>query len=365
MAGFLRNLLGVQSITNASQTKNIFQVDDSGNQTMTGMLYETAASGIVAGTTRTQAGATVLTAEVSRVDTSTAPAAGSLLGDGVLLPASVAGLDVTIINNSNNPIQVYGAGSDTINGVAAATGVAIPAKSVEIFECAVAGSWHYDAGVGFSGQLNTVLSLDGIPAAGSTQGTATLLVADINRVTSGTGGVLLPASAPGLDVYIINHAGGPIQVYGSGADTIDDVAAATGVSQMNNSLCLYSCTTTGNWYSNGIGTGYAGQYPTVSYVNGLTAHAGGGQGAATPCTAVINRFTTVATAADSAILPTSAPGMQITVVNAAATNSMNLFPATGDAINALGANVAFALAAGKTATLYCAVGGQWHAVLSA
>src|SRR5258708_32661582 len=43
--------------------------------------------------------------------------------DSVLLPASVPGLDVVVVNSTANPIQVYGSGTDTINGVAAATGI--------------------------------------------------------------------------------------------------------------------------------------------------------------------------------------------------------------------------------------------------
>ena len=103
-------------------------------------------------------------------------------------------------------------------------------------------------------------------------------------------------------------------------------------------------------------------YPSV---DSLTAHAGGGQSSATPCTAMFNRFTTVATAADSGGLPASVAGMCVTVTNAAAANSMNVFPASGDAINALGANAAFALAAGKTAEFVCYTAGQWHSILSA
>lgn len=96
----------------------------------------------------------------------------------------------------------------------------------------------------------------------------------------------------------------------------------------------------------------------------LTAHAGGGQASALALTAVINRVTTVATA-DSVKLPPSQAGMTITVINAAAANSMNVFPASGEAINALGANAAFAVAANKTAYFTCATAGQWHSVLTA
>ena len=74
---------------------------------------------------------------------------------------------------------------------------------------------------------------------------------------------------------------------------------------------------------------------------------------------------TLATGGDSAVLPASKAGMQITVSNAAGVNSMNVFPAAGEQINALGANAAFALAAGKSASFFCAANGQWHAVLSA
>jgi hypothetical protein len=107
----------------------------------------------------------------------------------------------------------------------------------------------------------------------------------------------------------------------------------------------------------------------VSGANNITAFASGGQASATQLTAVVNRVVTVATAADSVKLPATtnvAAGqcIEITVTNAAA-NSLNVFPATGDAINALGANAAFAVAAGKTATFFCVNAGVWHSLLSA
>jgi hypothetical protein len=85
---------------------------------------------------------------------------------------------------------------------------------------------------------------------------------------------------------------------------------------------------------------------------------------------MVNRVVTVGTAADSVGLPatTGLPtgaALSIFVANAAASNSMNVFPASGDQINALGANAAFAIVAGKSATFYATAAGQWHAVLSA
>ena len=222
-------------------------------------LFESATTGLIAGTTRTQAGATPLGQEINRVDTSTAAAAGSLLGDGVVLPPAAAGLTLLVWNNTSNPIQLYGNGGDSVNGVAGATGIAMPPNSLYIAVAAAAGGWMVD----------------------------------------------------------------------------------------------------------GTGMGNAGQYPTETAVDNLTAHAGGGQGAATSLPALLNRVTTVATAGDSVGLPASRSGMNVTVTNAAASNSMNVFPASGEAINALGANAAFALAAGKTATFYCYTAAQWHSILSA
>lgn len=204
--------------------------------------------------------------------------------------------------------------------------------------------------------------------AGGGQAGATLLSKEVSRVTTvATAGdsVKLPPAVLGVSIYVINHGANAMQVFGSGTDQIDDVASATGVSQMVSSLVLYSCTTAGKWYSNGIGTGFSGQFPTVSYLNNIAANPGGGQGSATLLTNVINRVVTVGTAGDSVKLPVSAGGMQVTVVNAHATNSVNVFPNAGEAINALAVNTAFAVAAGKTATFFCPVAGTWHALLSA
>jgi hypothetical protein len=102
----------------------------------------------------------------------------------------------------------------------------------------------------------------------------------------------------------------------------------------------------------------------------ITAAAGGGQANATLIISQINRITTVVTAADSVKLPPASAqgavpsGTEVTITNAAAANSANVYPATGDQINALGVNAAFALAAGKTAS-FTAFSGQWHAMLSA
>lgn len=99
--------------------------------------------------------------------------------------------------------------------------------------------------------------------------------------------------------------------------------------------------------------------------DGLVAKAGGGQSGATPLNEGINRVATVATIADSVQLPPAGNvvGGDLVVINGAA-NSMNVFPATGETINALAANAAFAIAGGGRA-IFVSMGNRWFAVLSA
>lgn len=102
-------------------------------------------------------------------------------------------------------------------------------------------------------------------------------------------------------------------------------------------------------------------------LDGLTATAGGGQALAAPLGEGINRIATCATAADSSRLPPATSGSlgtELIVINAGAA-SMNVFPSTGDGINALAVNAAFAVAAGKSAMFHCASPGRWYANLSA
>lgn len=106
-------------------------------------------------------------------------------------------------------------------------------------------------------------------------------------------------------------------------------------------------------------------FPAGQCDNGITAFSGGGQASAVQLNYRNSRITTVAVAADSVKLPKALPGMSMTVVNAAAANSMNVFPSSGEQINALGADTAFAMAANKTAFFECLVVGQWHSVLTA
>lgn len=83
-----------------------------------------------------QTGATQLYGTLARVDT---VASGN---DSVMLPPSGTGKPIIVTNNAaSNSMQVFGQGSDTINGVASGTGVAQAAGKTALYVSPAIGVW--------------------------------------------------------------------------------------------------------------------------------------------------------------------------------------------------------------------------------
>ena len=188
--------------------------------------------------------------------------------------------------------------------------------------------------------LLTESAADALTAVGTNQGTALALTAQINRVTTGasTTGVLLPLAAAGQPILVINDVANSIHVYGSGTDTINDVATATGVVQPGNSIVLYCCTTTapaGKYYavSSAAGAPDFGALPPFKLSTGTTTTtftAAEMTGAAltvyTSTAATPGSIATATAAAMFAAIPNAAVGMQwvFRVINDVATNSLTI-----------------------------------------
>lgn len=100
--------------------------------------------------------------------------------------------------------------------------------------------------------------------------------------------------------------------------------------------------------------------PLFSVADSLVAHAGGTQAAALPLTAMLNRIITVGTAADSVRLPPSQPGMCVTVINDAGANSLTVYGAGTDTIDAVATATGNALAAGHRGEYVCVTAGKWQ-----
>ena len=115
----------------------------------------------------------------------------------------------------------------------------------------------------------------------------------------------------------------------------------------------------------GVGAPNPSGIPGFNTINGLTAHAGGGQANALQLPAFLNEVLVVASANDSVMLPPGFAGAAITVINSSA-NSMQVFGSNivgpGDTIAAhnsatqTATGTGVAQAAATIATYFCFIG---------
>jgi hypothetical protein len=94
-------------------------------------------------------------------------------------------------------------------------------------------------------QSNESVSTGLTALAGGGQGSATALPSTFNvvaTVATAADSVRLPLGQVGLWVVVRNSASNSMQVFGSGTDTINGVATATGVAQAGTTSALYFCT---------------------------------------------------------------------------------------------------------------------------
>ncbi|HWS94165.1 MAG TPA: hypothetical protein VN306_17260 [Mycobacterium sp.] len=179
-------------------------------------------------------------------------------GDSVQLPIAQPGLAICVVNTATNALQVFAqnGSSDTINGIAGSTGIPVIGKSVVWFQSTAAGAWT-SQGVGYGNYtagayaLDTVSTQTGVTAhATGGQANATQLTASqvqVSTVASLNDSVKLPPSQAGLQITIVNNGANSMQVFGTGSDTINGVAAGTGVAQAAAAVTIYYCFVAGNW----------------------------------------------------------------------------------------------------------------------
>jgi hypothetical protein len=103
--------------------------------------FDTLSQAITAGTTQTQAGATLCTSTICYIGTV------GTTNDGIKIrQCTLPPMRVTVVNLGANAAKVYGSGTDTINGVATATGVTLaavtttPGVGVAEYICVVGGT---------------------------------------------------------------------------------------------------------------------------------------------------------------------------------------------------------------------------------
>lgn len=155
----------------------------------------------------------------------------------------------------------------------------------------------------FASSLPIAVSVDtGVTAyAGGGQTNAVLLTGKWNNVTTvATAGdsVKLTPSVVGISQVVTNSGANPMQVFGSGTDTINGIATATGVLQAVGTSVEYRCDVAGNFVANLVtikGTGsVTSNAVTINAIAGVitTGSLATASGAAATATTLTNDFIT-------------------------------------------------------------------------
>lgn len=110
--------------------------------------------------------------------------------DSVKLPASRVGLQVLVENDGASAIQVFGAGTDTINGVATGTGVSQPAGAYITYTCTTLGQWRSSAASSgtFTAITATTINGETVPTGtgnlAATSSVGNLYIVDVEKTTA-------------------------------------------------------------------------------------------------------------------------------------------------------------------------------------
>jgi len=127
--------------------------NQTGQGTYAGIAAEAAVSGagyvpVLLNKRNQQPASTVAATGSTQADAAQLPSAGFCLvtaGDGtkgVLLPAAVAGLTVTVKNSSGSGLKVYPATGDTINALSANAAITIATQTCPTFHCYDGTAWY-------------------------------------------------------------------------------------------------------------------------------------------------------------------------------------------------------------------------------
>lgn len=216
-------------------------------------------------------------------------------------------------------------------------------------------------------------SFSSVAAAGSAQGDAAALVQGFNNVTAADGakGVRLPAAVAGLEVNGYNNSASSLLIYPATSGTINGGSANASVTVQAHTRFSFLGTSTTNFAGS---YSVAGTGATLTGVETLTnktlttpvittpsitggvqvlAAAGStqGDGGLITVTSPGLVHATGANATVGVVLPTAVAGLAITIKNQDSANAiLKVWPASGDAINALSANASFSMAAKTCAT---------------
>ncbi len=188
------------------------------------------------------------------------------------------------------------------------------------------------------------------PLAIASGGTGTGSLTAYGIVTVNGSGTAL-SSTPLTNGQLLIGSTGSAPVAGTISGTTSQISVATGPGTI-------TLSTPADFVAPGTIQDTTGMYLSTS---ATVSAAGATQGTATALTASNNVVTTVA-ASTGVALPTPAKGGLMVSVENRGANTLNVYPASGGAIDAAGANVAVTLAPNAAATYIAASTTQWYTV---
>lgn len=263
------------------------------------------------------------------------------------------------------PINKGGTGQTTAN---AALNALLPSQSGNASKIlktdGIDSSWQAESGQFISGLDTAIGSVPNAAGMSESSGTLTLQPADGTHpgvITSGT------QTIGGNKTFSGSISASNLSGTNTGDLTLGAVGSspsANGASLSSQVLTLQPASSSNPGVLTAIAQSIAGVKTFINHIlraatSGITAHAGGGQASATVLSNDINRVTTCATAGDSVKLPAASAGMELVVINDGAA-SLDIFPASGESIDALSADAAYSLSSSlKNIRFICASSGLW------
>lgn len=210
-------------------------------------MFPTASLVITANPGGGQTSAAALGPDFNRVTTV------ATVGDSVKLPVATSPVMCVVANAGANSMQVFGSGTDTVNGVSGSTGIPQLAGSVDIYFCVAPGQWMVESGLGFSGGFPTISSANAIVATpGGTQGTSLQLSAAISRITTVAtvaDAVKLPLAAPGMQLIVCNASANSMGIFPSAGDAVNALGANAVYSLVAGKTAEFYAASGGFWHA--------------------------------------------------------------------------------------------------------------------
>ena len=99
-------------------------------------VVDSVADALTAHSGGTQAPGTPITTRLARFSTVAAS------GDSALLPSALPGMEITVINSGANPMNVFPASGEKINGGSANAAFSVTNAKQTVFRCTSAGNWY-------------------------------------------------------------------------------------------------------------------------------------------------------------------------------------------------------------------------------